>query len=155
MTDIESLRRKLGSSKMWENIPRVPVVAIKHHLSRTYIGVQYWILLTSQKLNEIICILASHTSLMNARISSSCLLVVAMDLTQYVNFTPYFPDTAQDLNSTNFIFLFLPCCFLLTQSIVELICFFNKTFYRCQVSLQLQQEQYPSVLSLPFGSNNL
>lgn len=60
-TDMESLRRKLGSSKTWENIPRVPGVAVKHHLSRTYTGIQYWILLTSQRLNERICIfIAEH-----------------------------------------------------------------------------------------------
>lgn len=29
-----------------------------------------------------------------------------MDLTQYVNFMPYFPDTAQDLNGMDFIFFF-------------------------------------------------
>lgn len=152
---MESLRRKLGSSKTWENIPRVPVVAIKHHLSQTYAGIQYGILLPSQRLHEIICVLASHASLLNIRISSSCSLLVAMDWTQYVNFMTYFPDTAQDLNSMDFLFLFLPCCFLLTQSIVEMVCFFNKTFFRCQVSLQLQQEQYPNVLSFPFGSNSL
>lgn len=45
-----------------------------------------------------------------------------MDWTQYVNFMTYFTDTAQDLNSMDF--LFLPCCFLLTQNIVEMFCFF-------------------------------
>lgn len=155
-TDTESLRRKLGSSKTWENIPRVPVVAIKHRLSRTYAGIQYWILLTSQRLNEIICVLASHASLLNVRISSLCSLVVAIDLTQYDNFRSYFPDTAQDLNSMDFIFLFFPLLFSSSHSKhCRIGSFSNKIFFRCQVSLQLQQEQYPSVLSFPFGSNNL
>lgn len=60
-------------------------VAIKHHLLQMYTGTQYWILLTSQRLNEIICCLASHASLQNRRISGLCSLVPAMDLTQDAN----------------------------------------------------------------------
>lgn len=59
-TDMGSLRRKLESSKKWKAIPSVTVAAIKHHLLQMYTGTQYWVLLTSHRLNEIIYFLASH-----------------------------------------------------------------------------------------------
>lgn len=126
---MESLRRKLESSKTWKGIPTVTVVAIKHHLSQMYTGTHYWILLTPQRLNEIICILASRAWSLTIRISGLCSLVVAMDLIQHINFRLYCPDTAQDFNSMEFLLLFFLCCFLLlTQSIVELVCLLIKSF---------------------------
>jgi len=103
---MESLSRKLESSKTWKGIPTVTVVAIKDHLSQTHTETQYWILLTSRRLNDIICFLASHASLLNIRICGLCSPVASMDLTRYVTFRPYFLATAQDFNNMDFLFIF-------------------------------------------------
>lgn len=148
-----SLRRKLESSETWKGIvSTVSIAAVKHHLLQMYTGTPYWILLTSQRLNEITPILASHTLSLNKnqRLMLTC-SSYGFDPVSTSGFTSLtLPKT-----STAWIFIF-PLLFSSSYSKhyrAGLV--FNKTFFRYWVSLQLQQEQYPGVLSFPFGSNSL
>lgn len=119
-----------------------------------YTEAQYWILCTSQRLNYIICVIASYTSRLNTRIGGLCSLTVAMDWTQYGNLS--LTSLTLPKNSMDFLYSFFPLLFSSSSSKQSRVgLFFNKIFLRYQVSLQLQQEQYPSVLSFSFGSNNL
>lgn len=142
---MDSLWRKLVSSKMWKGIPTVTAVAIKHHLLQMYTGTQYWILLTSQRLNEIICCLASHASLPNRRISGLCSLVPATDLTQDANrgLTSLTISLTKTWTAWIFFLFFSPCfiLFIFSSSVLKHCragLFFNKTFSRYQASLQLR-----------------
>lgn len=84
-----------------------------------------------------------------------------MGLIQYVNCRPHCPEslTALDFNSKDFLSFFPFLFFIFFSSSHSKHCrvglFFNKISFRYQVCLQLQQEQYPSVLSFPFAFNNL
>lgn len=47
-------------------------VAIKHHLLQTYAGTQYWVLLTSHRLNEIIYLTSQALQSKNQCFTLTC-----------------------------------------------------------------------------------